>query len=454
MTQLDLFSGKLATARPRPLPMRAPSGTQYRFSEYQDRFLLDRTALTIERIANVLRNAEAGRIEEMADLFEGRIEADAHLRAALENRNESVSLKPWTIVEGGDSEEDKRAANELELRLRLVPGFSDTLGHQLLFAPFGWSASEIDWDLVDGMAAPTFFTTVPHKRFTFAQATDELRLVTEPGRPEGVPLTPGKWWVTYRGRGRLVATAGYMRTAVWWSTFKTMSVRDWMIFANRFGIPFVTGEYDETISDDDKEILRQAARDLGTDGFAIFSQQAKLVIHEMQRHQTGNAAEGIHGALMTICDLQMSKLIEGATLVSEVQGPGSHALGTVHENRYHDILEGDAEKISESFQAAVGVPFVRFNGLKARPPRLKLHLRLNLSLRDQIGIALDLANRLEGFELDEEQIRSMTLLRRPRTGSAGLRGLEVAKLEQAAQDAKNAAEQTDPAGAERSRPAR
>jgi phage gp29-like protein len=236
-----------------------------------------------------------------------------------------------------------------------------------------------------------------------------------------------------------------MRTAVWWSTFKTMSVRDWLILANRFGIPFITGEYDESISDDDKEVLRQAARDLGTDGYAIFSQQAKLVIHEIQRHQTGNAAEGIHGALMTICDLQNSKLIEGATLVSEVQGPGSHALGTVHENRYHDILEGDAEKLSESFQAAVGLPFVRFNGLSARPPRLKIHLGLNVSLKERIGIALDLANRLDGFELDEEQIRTMTLLRRPRPGSPGLRGIEVAKLEQTEEDAEDVEDDPAPA---------
>jgi phage gp29-like protein len=432
--QLDIFSGKLATQRPRPLPARAPGGTQYRFSDTMDRWLLDRTALTMERITSVLRNAEAGRIEEMVDLFETRIEADAHLRSALENRNESVSLKPWTIVEGGDTAADKQAAADLEERLRLVPGFSDALGHQLLFAPYGWAASEIDWDIVDGLAAPTFFASVPHRRFTFAQGTEELRLMASPGDPEGVSLTPGKWWVTCRGRGRLIATSGYMRTAVWWSTFKTMSVRDWLILANRFGIPFVTGEYDESISDDDKEVLRQAARDLGTDGYAIFSQQAKLVIHEIQRNQTGNAAEGIHGALMTICDLQNSKLIEGATLVSEVQGPGSHALGTVHENRYHDILEGDAEKLSESFQAAVGLPFVKFNGLNARPPRLKIHLGLNVSLKERIGIALDLANRLDGFELDEEQIRTMTLLRRPRPGSAGLRGIEVAKLEQTAED--------------------
>ncbi len=91
---------------------------------------------------------------------------------------------------------------------------------------------------------------------------------------DGTPLRPGKWWVTCRARGRLISTAGLMRTLVWWSTFKTMALRDWMVLSDRFGIPYVTGEYDENIADEDKEVLRQAVADLGSDGFAIFSQMA------------------------------------------------------------------------------------------------------------------------------------------------------------------------------------
>ncbi len=442
--QLGLFPDKLAIARPRPLPRTAPGGRQYAFTEQIDRHLLDRTQLTLLRIANAHKTAEQGWVEEMADLFETRIEADAHLRSAFDNRNESVSLKPYTVVEGGDEPADKEAAAELDKRLRLVPNMTDTFAHQLQFVPFGWSASEIQWGIVDGMAAPVFFDNVPHRRFAFDRETDDIRLRTTEDPSDGVPFTPGKWWTTCRGRGRLVATSGLMRTAVWWSTFKTMSVRDWLVLSDRFGIPFVTGEYEEVISDDDKEILRQAVQDLGTDGWAIFSQHAKMEIHEIQRNQTGNVAEGIHGALMTICDQQLSKLIEGATLVSEVQGPGSHALGTVHENRYHDILEGDGNKLGESFQATIGKFFVEFNGLGAKPPRLKMHLRLNQSLDARIDMAVKIANNFPGFVFDEEQLRQETLFHAPRPGTTGLMGIEVAKMMQAAATAEAMAEAPEP----------
>lgn len=425
--KIEKFSGQLAINEPERLPRNAPRGRQFVFSDTMDRIHLDRTSLTLQRISTALRDAERGWTETQSELFEGRIEADAHLRSDLDNRNESVSLKPWTLLEGADDNESKRAAAELEKRLRLVPALSDAFSHQLQFVPFGWAASETNWDIVDGMVAPTFFKNVPHRRFLFEQQTDDLRLRVFEDTGQGVALRPGKWWITCRARGRLVSTAGLMRTLVWWSTFKTMSLRDWMVLSDRFGIPYVTGEYDENIADEDKEVLRQAVADLGSDGFAIFSNMAKIAIHEIKHGVTGNSAQGIHGALITLCDLQVSKLVQGASLVSQVQGPGSHALGSVHENRYHDILEGDAQKLSESFQTTIGKQFLQFNGIKAAPPGLKVHLRLNMSVKDQLGLALDLANRLDGFELDERQIRSMTLLRAPQPGTVGLRGLDVVK---------------------------
>lgn len=432
MSQLEFFASQLASGRSVTLPSTPPSGRRFVFTEQLDRQVLDRASLTLERIASCLRQAEQGWTEAQVDLFEARIEADAHLRAGLDNRNESVALKPWTIIEGGEDPIDKAAARELERALRLVPSFVDTLSHQLQYVPYGWAVTEIDWQAINGFVAPAGFDQIPHRRLTFDRESDEILLRVSQDPVDGIPLSPGKFWTTCRSRGRLTATSGLMRTLVWWSTFKTMSIRDWMVLSDRFGIPFVTGMYNENASDEDIDTLKNAVQDLGTDGWAVFSELAKIEIHEIKHGVTGNSAEGIHGALINICDTQMSKLVEGATLVSAVQGPGSHALGEVHENRYHDILEGDGEKLSESFQHSIGLPFVTFNRqfLGARPPRLKMHLRLNLSLSNQIDIALKLANQLEGFELDEEQLRTMTLLRRP--NGRGLRGVEAAKLAAAA----------------------
>jgi phage gp29-like protein len=38
--------------------------------------------------------------------------------------------------------------------------------------------------------------------------------------------------------------SGYLRTAIWWSWFKSLTVRDWVAFAERFGLPYPIGKYD------------------------------------------------------------------------------------------------------------------------------------------------------------------------------------------------------------------
>jgi len=194
-----------------------------------------------------------------------------------------------------------------------------------------------------------------------------------------------------------------------------MSVRDWLVFSDRFGIPYVTGEYEENVSDEDKGILETAVANIGSDGWATFSEGCKIVIHEVKG---GASQEGgsVHSQLVALCDAQVSKLIAGATLLTETTGQASYAIGKVHQGRGHELKRGDAEWLAQSFEACIGAPFVAFNGFNARAPRLKIHLSLDVSVREQVEIASMCANDL-GMAIDEDQIRQITYLRAP-TGAA------------------------------------
>jgi phage gp29-like protein len=260
---------------------------------------------------------------------------------------------------------------------------------------------------------PVWFSNVPHRRLVFALEHDEPRLTTTAEPTRGVPLEPGRWWFSRRMH-RLTAAAGLARTATWWALFKRLSARDWVIFAERFGLPYVTGEYDERASDEDKAVLAKAAQSLGKDGSAIFSEACKLVVHEVQR---SGSADGVHGSLIALCNAEISKLLAGSTLTSETGGPGSFALGRVHENRSFDLVMSDAERLAIRFEQDVGLPFVFFNGMAARPPRLKVHVVRQYDPEARMRLMSAAANEL-GLALDEEQVRQEFQLRRPGTGGA------------------------------------
>ncbi len=363
--------------------------------------------LTLARIFASYNTAEEGDPQWQCDIFDDRIEADAHLRSLLETRVDSVARKPWIIQEGGDDPADKEAAKLLEDALRLVPNFIETLEHQLRFNWYGYSGSEIKWEKKDGLIVPTWFVNVPHRRFRFDEL-DRPRLQVE-GNVDGELLRQGSWWFTCRA-GRILAASGLMRTATIWSFFKTSSIRDWLVWANRYGIPMVTGTYNQLESQPEEiNVLKKAVKALGTDGWAVFSDLCKITITEVQ---AGGKAEDVHGALCNLCDAQNSKLLAGATLVMEGGSHGSYAQSRVHENRSFDLIAGDAERLGQAFEQAIGVPFVKWNGFKARPPRLKLQIIRDMTPEGRAKIFVTALNELR-LPLDEDQVRQELQLKSP-----------------------------------------
>jgi len=374
-------------------------------------------ALAVSGLLASYRLADQGYPADMCDIFEDRVGADAHLRSLYERRVDAVACSPWTISEGGDSDADRDAAKMLEDALRRVPNWLETLEHQLASNFFGYSGSEAIWQRRDGVAAPVWFENVPHRRFRFGD-DDAPRLLTATDNVDGVELAPGKWWFSGRA-GRIMAASGLFRTAMWWSHFKTLSMRDWLVFAGRFGIPYVAGKYssDGTTPPEERAKLEQAVAEIGSDGYAVFSDACEIAIHEAK----AVGEQQVHGLLVNVCDNQNSKLIAGATLTSESGGTGSWALGKVHQGAWFQLLNGDAMRLAKSFEAAIGAPFVAYNGLSARPPRLKIHLSLDIGVADRIDIADKVVNKL-GMPVSQSQIREMTQLRAPSGDDDSLAG--------------------------------
>lgn len=268
----DAEVGELAQPKPDPVPDRPPLAFK-RGDPMFEGFAMSTHAgrnLNPARLLAAYDMAELGDPREQCDIFEDRIEVDAHLRSLLETRVDAVARKPWVVQEGGDAPADRTAARLLEERLRLVPNFIETLEHQLRFNWYGYSATEIDWALVDGFISPTWFENVAPQSFRFDPATDEPFLLTTRNIGLGEPLLAGRWWFTAR-TGRRTAATGYMRTAAWWSMFKGFGVRDWMVWARRFGIPSVHGKHADDATPEDIAALKKAAQNLGRDGWAVFN---------------------------------------------------------------------------------------------------------------------------------------------------------------------------------------
>lgn len=370
--------------------------------------------LTPAKLWSAYRQAEGGAPMLQCDLFEDILENDGHLRGQYESRISAVAFRPWIIQPGGQAEVDVAAAKALGSALKRC-NMPALLWHLMEALGYGWSAANVAWsyDATGGLVVPSHFLLAPHRRFLISESgMGELMFRTEENQWPGETLYRGEWLVARRPH-RLVMRAGLFRTTSWWALFKRLSITDWIVFAEKFGIPITLGYYEERASPESRAALLQAITDIGSDGQAILSNLTKIVI-ESAMTRSGDVSS-LHPAVASRCDAEISKVVTGATLNVESGGPGSFALGKVHEGRANSLVFADALWLQGVFASDVVAPFLEYNPQfqGAELPRLVVRVRPEMSPETAVKVYGKL--QAMGVQLEREQMLEEFGLRHPET---------------------------------------
>lgn len=392
---------------PPPLAVQPTAGLTTKPVELFDRYVgHPGTGLEPERVIQIYRAAEGGYPIEQCDLFEDVVENDGHLRSLITARTLAVTGKKWQIQAGGEATIDTVAAEILETALRDT-NFDELVGHVLSSRYYGWAGAEIDWREKDGDWLPAWFVCVPQRRFVFDALGQPLLL--NDASYTGTALSPGRWVWTRNPGTTLTARAGLMRTACWYALFKKWSWRDLVVYAEKFGVPMVVGKYKPEATEEDKEELQETVENIGEDGQAMMSTEAEVDIREAQR---GGDSNGLHRAVIEEANAELSKLITGSTLTVETGGPGSFALGKVHESRSFDLVLADMLLVVNRFREGIARPFLVLNGLEAaKTPELVVHVTRETDPLTRAKLAETLWQM--GLPLDTEQLREDHQMRAP-----------------------------------------
>ena len=402
---------------PPPMAITAPEGIS------TNSLPMDRTphhpeyGLEPAQVINIYRAAECGWTCHQADLFEGIVERDNHLQACVNGRINAVAGKSWQIMPGGADQQSIVAAELLDKVLR-ASNFGDMIAHWLSARYMGWSGAEIVWGRSGDVVAPLWFIDVPARRFSF-DSVDRPELVNQSSHDREA-LEPGKW-IFIRNRAPfagLTARSGLLRGGSWMSLFKSWSWRDWVIYAEKFGIPLVIGRYSAGANETEKANLEEAVEDIGEAGQATMSKETDIEIAEAQR---GGDSNGLHRSIVKEANEEISKLITGSTLTMASGGNGSFAQAEVHANTSFAHVEADASLVASNASMQLFRSFLKWNGFNtAEVPRLVIHIT-----RETDGLTR--ANEAEkliamGLDIDSEQMREEFGFRAPPTPDRVLGG--------------------------------
>lgn len=402
-----------------PEPVRAPDASTLEIVssasmlDYTDSYIAYK--LTPERLNWVLREADAGVPIRMYDVFENIVLQDGHTRGLYEQRLDELVVS-YTWRAGDERPGSAQAAEELAAATRDLD-LAKAIEF-LALAPF-WGSSYVEAAWVtraDGMQVPAELVCVPHRRFVFDIDTFSPHLTTDknPWPGEKLERRPGSSWLKAEStRWRRQTQAGALRTVAWWALFKRMSVRDWLIFAERFGIPLIVGKYGKDDSEGTRKALKDAIAALGTEGRAILGGDATIEVLNTALRSASGGGEHLHAGIVQLANSEISKVITAGTLTADTAGPGSFALGQVHADSKHKLSLADAMRIGLVMQRDLGREFLvrnRIGADVASPPFLHIHVqKLSLLADSQV-----LGNLVKaGLPISIQQVREAFAYRAP-----------------------------------------
>lgn len=314
------------------------------------------TGLTPYKLAQILLAASQGDHWEYLTLAEEMEEREMHYASVLGTRRLAVRGLQVGIEAYDDSAKEMRIADELRA-LTKEDSFVKLKYDLTDAAAKGYSVSEIEWDRSERQWWPDKFVWRDPRYFLFDRTSGETLLLADESNMEGIPLAPmafvqhrasRKNGLAVRGGLAFLAARGYV--------CKSFTVKDWMAFAEVFGMPLRLGKYPSSATQEDKDTLLVAVANLGSDAAAVMPDTMMLEIVDAAKSTGG---ERIFAGLADFWNKETSKAILGQTMSSE--DGASLAQAKVHDKVRGDILEADGIDLAATLQRDLIKPYIDIN---------------------------------------------------------------------------------------------
>ena len=366
-----------------------------------------RVRLTPDRLVNIISQADDGDPREQAVLFSTVLEKEPIVAAHLQTRRLAVQSCPWAV----QSDAQPKVAEEIQEMLEAA-GLNKAVGHLLDCIGTGYAGVVADWER--GGRGVRGFVPISPDVWTFDEGGFPA-ITTVDGRNE-IPLA--SWhpaqilYIVNDGKAGLPCRRGVLRTLLWMHLFKNSSFRDWAVFLERFGIPFILGKIPSGDFFDAKK--RKELLD-GIMGIRSGGAGVGTVETEMQiLNGASGSNQQAYESFQRYCDEIMTLVILGQRASSDAAGGLSK--GTAQEAVRQDLLAADCHLVEEAVQKLVtwicrlkygmaDAGDIRFSFDCELPEDMNLRADRDLKLSQATGCRISRKYAMEtyGVELEERE---------------------------------------------------
>ncbi len=295
--------------------------------------------------------------------------ADGHLISVIQQRKLGTLKKEWKWKAGtGDDDKPDAGAEKLKTMLaadmKALKLYDVVAG--ILDAPLkGFTPLEIIWRAErDGWHIQEL-RVLPHRWFGFDE-DNRPRFISLNNPWDGEELPWGKF-VFARHFPDYDNPYGLrlLSRCFWPVMFKRGGIKFWIKFLEKYGMPFIFGRYPRGANSDEKsELLSNLAR-MVQDAVAVGPEGSgiELVGGGEKSKSSGDAFQ----ALKKEMDREMSKVIMGQTLTTEVGERGSYAASRTHGEVRSEFLEAD-QMLIKTVMDEIAKIYAAVNSQGVEPP--------------------------------------------------------------------------------------
>ena len=312
--------------------------------------------LTPTKLTKIFREADVGYTTTQMELFEEMEEKDPHLFSQLQTRKNAVVGLDWEVIAYSENEKDKQIAEFVKDVIKNIKDFDKSLLDLLDAIGKGISFLEINWVVDKGFLKVKNLSYIHPKHIYWEY--DDLKIITK-NNLTGISIQDieeNKLIIhKYKARSGHESRAGLLRVVAWMYLFKNYTLKDWITFIEKYGMPILLGEYDESSCEADKDALIDALINIGTDSAGIISKATKINVIDNDKKSSADIFE----KMARFCDEQISKAILGQTLTSD--SGGSYAQSKTHNEVRRDLTSADCKALANTLKEYLIKPIVTLN---------------------------------------------------------------------------------------------
>lgn len=317
--------------------------------------------LTPERVTAILNQVYTiGWMLDWASLTEDVVRYDSEIQTLHKSGCEAITGAPFTVEPVDPSDEARALADYQQAVLEDIGDWPRAVGRLQLGNAQGYALEEALYEErsvrfpfrgssveVTG-PTPTGFGFIHNKHSRWdLSAGSRLELDTSGGF-----VTPPPWkFPIYEASDPYeVRNRGWMPAAVWLALIKSGAWARWGVMLDLWGIRTAYGIADPALWQDERRRTEmvQALRDFGLGKPAIFTDDFKI---EASPGVTDGDTRGMHASLISAINLELSKLILGSTLTTEISGTGSYNASETHADTKEARVRGWAQNTSACMRA-------------------------------------------------------------------------------------------------------